>query len=85
MSKDENKRAKRANNILFAIIKYANVWGFCCRRRRGCLSSLILSETRLSMELRDKCLSTFHSNSAIVKTTSRKCRPLSLRKTVIHE
>ena len=31
-------RAKRAK-ILFTIVKYANLWGFCCRRRRGCLSS----------------------------------------------
>ena len=37
-------RAKRAK-ILFFIVKYANLWGFCCRRRRGCLSSLI-AETR---------------------------------------
>ena len=40
MSKDENGRAKSAK-ILFFIVKYANLWGFCCRRRRGCLSSLI--------------------------------------------
>ena len=31
-------RAKRAK-ILLSIVKYANLWGFCCRRRRGCLSS----------------------------------------------
>ena len=31
-------RAKRAK-ILFSIVKYANLWGFCCRRRGGCLSS----------------------------------------------
>ena len=31
-------RAKRAK--LF-FVKYANLWGFCCRRRRGCVSSLI--------------------------------------------
>ena len=37
--KMENARAKRAK-ILFFIVKYANLWGFCCRRRRGCLSSL---------------------------------------------
>ena len=38
MSKVKNARAK----ILFFIVKYANLWGFCCRRRRGCfkLSSL---------------------------------------------
>ena len=35
-----NARAKRAK-ILFFIVKYANLRGFCCRRRRGCLSSLI--------------------------------------------
>ena len=38
-----NARAKRAK-ILFFIVKYANLWAFCCRRRRGCLSSLILNE-----------------------------------------
>ena len=31
-------RAKRAKK-LFSIVKYANLWGFCYRRRRGCLSS----------------------------------------------
>ena len=36
--KMKNARAKRAK-ILFFIVKYANLWGFCCRRRRGCLSS----------------------------------------------
>ena len=30
--KMKNARAK----ILFFIVKYANLWGFCCRRRRGC-------------------------------------------------
>ena len=30
-------RAKRVK-ILFFIVKYANLWGLCCRRRRGCLS-----------------------------------------------
>ena len=35
-------RAKRAK-ILFFIVKYANLWGFCCCRRRGCLSSLIIA------------------------------------------
>ena len=33
-------RAKRAK-ILFSTVKYANLCGFCCRRRRGCLSSLM--------------------------------------------
>ena len=39
----KNARAKRAE-ILFSIVKYANLWGFSCRRRRrGCLSSLLLN------------------------------------------
>ena len=38
--KMKNARAKRAK-ILFFIVKYANLWGFCCRRRRGCVSSLL--------------------------------------------
>ena len=40
--KMKNARAKRAK-ILFFIVKYANLWGFCSRRRRGCLSSLLSS------------------------------------------
>ena len=35
-----NARAKRAK-IRFSIVKYANLWAFCYRRRRGCLSSLL--------------------------------------------
>ena len=38
----KNARAKRAK-ILFFIVKYANLWGFCCRR--GCLSSLVFETT----------------------------------------
>ena len=38
--KMKNARAKRAK-ILFFIVKYANLWGSCCRHRRGCLSSLM--------------------------------------------
>ena len=37
--KMKNARAKRAK-ILFFVVKYANLWVFCRRRRRGCLSSL---------------------------------------------
>ena len=39
--KMKTARAKRAK-ILFFIAKYANLWGFCCRGPRGCLSSLSL-------------------------------------------
>ena len=38
--KMKNARAKRAK-MLFFIVKYAILWGFCCRRRLGCLSSLL--------------------------------------------
>ena len=34
----KNARAKRAK-ILFFIVKYANLWGFFCRHRCGCLSN----------------------------------------------
>ena len=40
--KMKNVRAKRAKILIF-IVKYANLWGFCCRRRRGCLSSLLIT------------------------------------------
>ena len=45
--KIKNARAKRAK-ILFLIVKYANLWGFCCRRRRGFLSSLITSTDHIT-------------------------------------
>ena len=38
--KMKNARAKHAK-ILFFIVKYSNLSGFCCRRRRGCFSSLM--------------------------------------------
>ena len=41
--KMKNARAKRAK-ILFFVVKYANLWGFSCRRRRGCLSSLLINQ-----------------------------------------
>ena len=43
----KNARAKRAK-ILFFIVKYANLWGSCCLRRRGCLSSLLNINGQLS-------------------------------------
>ena len=42
--KRKNERAKRAK-ILFFIVKYANLWRSCFRRRRGCLSSLFRRES----------------------------------------
>ena len=47
--KMKNARAKRAK-ILFFIVKYANLWGFYCRRRRGCLSSLMSRFEEVSSE-----------------------------------
>ena len=43
MSKNEicTCKAERVK-ILFFIVKYTNLWAFCCRRRRGCVSSLIM-------------------------------------------
>ena len=46
--KMKNARAKRAK-ILFFIVNYANLCGFCCRRRRGCLSSLLSMFVRPEM------------------------------------
>ena len=49
--KFKNARAKSAK-VLFFIVKYANLWGFCYRRRRGCLSSPITHSDGL-MSLRN--------------------------------
>ena len=42
--KMKNARAKRAK-LFFSIFKYANLRRSCCRRRRGCLSSLFTLES----------------------------------------
>ena len=47
--KMKNARAKRAK-LLFFIVKYANLWGFCFRRRRGCLSSLLPTGCHFEMK-----------------------------------
>ena len=46
MSKDEKCTCKACKNT----VKYENLWGFCCRRRRGCLSSLLLYNDSFSRE-----------------------------------
>ena len=43
MSKNEKCTCKACKNTVFHC-NYANLSGFCCRRRRGCLSSLIAHE-----------------------------------------
>ena len=69
----KNARAKRAK-ILFLIVKYANLWGFCCRRCRGCLSSLVSlysagekkpierHKTRVKVTEENKLFSSFQKN-----------------------
>ena len=39
--KTKNTRARRAKRLFF-FVKYVNLWRSCCRRSRGCLSSLII-------------------------------------------
>ena len=59
--KMKNARAKRAK-ILFFIVKYANLWGFCCRR--GCLISLTTTwnfHIRGSDDIASSQLQIFHS------------------------
>ena len=48
--KMKNARAKRAK-ILFSIVKYANFWGFCCRRRRGLIKLPIVKNATGVQEL----------------------------------
>ena len=50
----KNARAKRAK-VLFFVVKYANLWGFCCGRH-GCLSSLMTWSTRKKTQLENKDL-----------------------------
>ena len=59
--KMKNALANRAK-ILFFIVKYANMWGFCCRRRRGCLSSLLCHSRRRKTKLM------FSAKLVVVKT-----------------
>jgi len=51
--KMKNARAKRAKRLFF-IVKYAILWCFCSRRRRGCLGSLIGEFKRLRRQLKRK-------------------------------
>ena len=62
--KMKNARAKRAKTLFF-IVKYANLWGFCCRRRRGCLSSLLTLDGEGS-----NCFTVTQPEKAIIKLAS---------------
>ena len=71
--KMKSARAKRAK-ILFFTVKYANLWGFCCRRCRGCLSSLLYLSGRM-MNVQ-KCVSLiFLSHTANQFCDLKHCRP----------
>ena len=72
MSKNE-KCTCEACKILFFIVKYGNLWGFCCHRRRGCLSSL-LWDNDSSTKSRPQYLSspTHSSNAGVLKRTTGK-------------
>ena len=67
MKKKINKyaRTKRAK-ILFFIVIYANLWDFCCRRRRGCLRANvgIYRESQISSEKSNFGL--YHPNNPLV-------------------
>ena len=75
--KMKNARAKRAK-ILFFIVKYANLWGFCCRRRRGCLSSLITKFSRQPLSrltfLKVVCLQTCLSDLKMLRVVTSKIK-----------
>ena len=62
----KNARAKRAK-ILFFIVKYASLWSFCCRRRRGCLSSLFSAKRQTSQILPNVIRSFFFCRLAEAK------------------
>ena len=57
-----NARAKRAK-ILFFSVKYANLWGFCSSRRRGCLSSLSV----LMQIIFSSCVILNHNNILLMR------------------
>ena len=73
--KMKNARAKRAK-ILFFILKYANLWGFCCRRRRGCLSSLFFFRNTVV-----RCTDLSHKPSSLLSIAflqnSQQCHKVS--------
>ena len=72
--KMKNARAKRAK-ILFFNVKYANLWGFCCRRHRGCLSSLIGSLSKDDVDDSE--------NESSENVTSGFCKVIKLAKCVL--
>ena len=60
----KNACAKRAK-ILFFFVKYANLLGSCCRRRRGCLSSLtIIFQELLFISYQDEAIAKNATNGS---------------------
>ena len=69
--KMKNARANR-ENLLFFTVKYANLWRSCCRCRRGCVNSLMLSENPAGLS----CLRT---NRTVRKQTYKQTsRPVNV-------
>ena len=71
----KNARAKRAKTLFF-IVNYANLWGFCCRRRRGCLSSLLnwtTSEWLLGVHVDSKMTWSDHVANLAKSIVSKLC------------
>ena len=81
--KMKNARAKRAK-VLFFIVKYANLWGFCCRRRRGGLSSQITctyayAKDNISKKLIPKMLSFNFISYHVVRKIYKNNQSLELK------
>ena len=53
MSEKEKCTCKACKNCLSFVVKYANMWGFCCRRRRGFLNSPINMSSKLLTAIPD--------------------------------
>ena len=68
----KNARAKRAE-ILFFIVKYANLWNFCCRRRRGSLSSLLLNRRTATWNQFVNSIATQKMKDGIMAADTRAC------------
>ena len=76
----KNARAKRAK-LLFFIVKYAH-WGFCCRRRRGCLSSLLKTFSFFSQASHSEKPSITTLTSTLAEKMVKKYDTVAISRTV---
>ena len=65
-SKCQKMKYARAK-ILFSIVKYANLWGFCCRRCRGCLTSIKIDCRNANLKLHFQMTFSLPSPSCLLK------------------